>query len=66
MNGFEKMRSGEFYDFSDKETTRRRLVCPGVTIGDRSIIGAGSVVVKEIPEDSVAVGNPARVIKKLK
>ena len=42
------------------------IVCPGVTIGDRSIIGAGSVVVKDIPEDSVAVGNPARVIKKLK
>ena len=41
------------------------IVCPGVTIGDRSIIGAGSVVVKDIPEDSVAVGNPARVIKKL-
>lgn len=40
-------------------------VCPGVTIGDRCIIGAGSVVVKDIPADSMAVGNPARVIKKL-
>jgi len=40
-------------------------VCPGVTIGDRCIIGAGSVVVKDIPSDSMAVGNPARVIKNL-
>ena len=31
-------------------------VCPGVTIGDRCIIGAGSVVVKDIPSDSMAVG----------
>ncbi|MBQ9385462.1 MAG: sugar O-acetyltransferase [Bacteroidaceae bacterium] len=41
-------------------------VCPGVTIGDRCIIGAGSVVVKDIPSDSMAVGNPAKVIKSLK
>jgi len=41
-------------------------VCLGVTIGDRCIIGAGSVVVKDIPSDSMAVGNPAKVIKNLK
>ena len=41
-------------------------VCPGVTIGDRCIIGAGSVVVKDIPSDSMAVGNPCKVIKNLK
>lgn len=34
-------------------------VCPGVTIGDRCIIGAGSVVVKDIPADSIAVGTLA-------
>ncbi|WP_372934720.1 sugar O-acetyltransferase [Mariniphaga sediminis] len=41
-------------------------ICPGVTIGDRSVIGAGSVVTKDIPEDVVAAGNPARVIRHLK
>lgn len=40
------------------------ILCPGVTIGDRTIIGAGSVVTKDIPADSVAVGNPAKVIRK--
>lgn len=39
------------------------IICPGVTIGDKCIIGAGSVVTKDIPENSTAVGNPARVIK---
>ena len=40
-------------------------VCPGVRIGDRSIIGAGSVVVHDIPADSLAAGNPAVVKRKL-
>lgn len=41
-------------------------VLPGVTIGSGSTIGAGSVVTKDIPENVVAVGNPCRVIKKIK
>ena len=37
------------------------VVCPGVKIGARCIIGAGAVVVHDIPDDSIAVGNPAQV-----
>ncbi len=38
-------------------------VLPGVTIGDRAVIGAGSVVTHDIPADSIAVGNPCRVVR---
>ncbi|HDR1012088.1 TPA: hypothetical protein QB364_002049, partial [Pasteurella multocida] len=40
-------------------------VAPGVTIGDNSIIGTGSVVTKDIPANVVAAGNPCRVIKSI-
>jgi len=40
-------------------------LAPGVVIGQNSLIGCGSVVTKNIPPDSVAVGNPAHVIKKI-
>ena len=40
-------------------------ILPGVSIGDNSIIGAGSIVIKDIPANSVAVGIPAKVIKNL-
>lgn len=41
------------------------VVMPGVTIGKHSIIGAGSVVTKDVPADTVVAGVPAKVIKKL-
>ena len=41
------------------------VICPGVTIGSRSIIGAGSVVTKDIPDDVFAAGNPCKVIRSL-
>ena len=41
------------------------IICPGVTIGDHTTIGAGSVVTKDIPANVVAVGNPCRVIREL-
>lgn len=42
------------------------VICPGVRVGHRSIIGAGSVVTKDIPDDVVAAGNPCRVIRQLR
>jgi maltose O-acetyltransferase len=41
------------------------IVCPGVTIGENSVIGAGAVVTRDIPANVVAVGNPARVIRSI-
>ncbi len=41
------------------------IIIAGVTIGENSIVGAGSVVSQDVPDFSVAVGNPARVIKKI-
>ena len=41
------------------------ILLPGVTIGKNSVIGAGSVVTRSIPENCVTVGNPCRVIKHL-
>ncbi|WP_212741392.1 DapH/DapD/GlmU-related protein [Bifidobacterium moukalabense] len=40
-------------------------ICPGVTIGEYAVIGAGAVVTKDIPDYAVAVGSPAKVIKML-
>jgi maltose O-acetyltransferase len=41
------------------------IICPGVRIGDRTIIGAGSVVTRDIPSDTFAAGNPCKVIRTL-
>ncbi len=41
------------------------IILPGITIGNNSVIGAGSVVTKNIPNNVVAVGNPCRVIKQI-
>jgi maltose O-acetyltransferase len=41
------------------------ILCPGITIGARSLIGAGSVVTRDIPENVLAAGNPCRVIRSL-
>ncbi len=41
------------------------VINPGVTIGDNVIIGSGAVVTKDIPAGVIAVGNPARILRKL-
>ena len=40
-------------------------VNPGVTIGDNTVIGSGSVVTKDIPSNVIAVGNPCRVLREI-
>lgn len=42
------------------------IIMPGVTIGARSVIGAGSIVTKSIPADTLAFGNPCKIIKSIK
>ena len=42
------------------------LILPGVTIGDNVVVGAGSVVTKDLPDNVVAVGNPCRVLRPVK
>ena len=41
------------------------IILPGVTIGDNSVVGAGSIVVRDVPPANVVVGNPARIIRAL-
>jgi maltose O-acetyltransferase len=41
------------------------IVCPGVSIGENTVVGAGSVVTRDLPPNVVAVGNPARVIRSI-
>jgi maltose O-acetyltransferase len=41
------------------------VICPGVSIGSGSVIGAGSVVTRDIPESVFAAGSPCRVIRKV-
>ena len=40
-------------------------LCPGVKIGSKSVIGAGSVITKDIPEGVFAAGNPFRVVREI-
>jgi len=39
------------------------IILPGVTIGEKSIVGAGAVVTKDVPDNAIVAGNPARVLR---
>jgi maltose O-acetyltransferase len=41
------------------------IILPGVSVGDRCVTGAGSIVVDDVPSASVVVGNPARIVRPL-
>ena len=41
------------------------IICPGVTIGENSVVAAGAVVTKDVPDNTVVGGNPAKIIKKI-
>jgi acetyltransferase-like isoleucine patch superfamily enzyme len=41
------------------------ILCPGTTVGKTALVGAGSVVTKDVPDRAIAIGNPARVIGKV-
>ena len=60
-----KYRTGEIHIGKGVMLGMETMVMPGVTIGDGAIVGARSVVTKDIPPYTIAVGNPAKVIKQI-
>lgn len=65
VGDFEDARSAPVCIEDDCFIGARAIVMKGVTIGARSVVGAGAVVVKDVPPDVVVAGNPARVVKQL-
>ena len=64
MNNFCPYKFGTIKIGNNTWIAEKAVILRNVTIGDYCIIGAGSVVTKDIPSYSIAVGNPAKVIKK--
>lgn len=58
-------RTGEIHIGKGVMVGMETLIMPGVTIGDGAIIGAGSIVTKDIPAWTIATGRPARVVKEI-
>ena len=72
MSGKEKMAAFILFEYAKPITIKDNcwlasnvVVCGGVTIGEGCVIGAGSVVTRDIPPYSLAAGNPCRVIRKI-
>ena len=65
-NDFKKIIAKPIYIGKNVSITSRCIILPGVTIGDNSIIGAGSVITNDIPANSLVVGNPAKIIQIIK
>lgn len=64
LNGYQDViRYGKIYIGAHSFIGANTIIMPGVTIGERCVIGAGSVVTHDIPDGMVAVGSPARIIK---
>ncbi len=75
MTELERMISGQLYNQGDTKIVLKMAksyllcsnvtVCPGVTIGDNAVIGAGSVVTRDIPANVFACGVPCKVIREI-
>ncbi|OEG00111.1 acetyltransferase [Vulcanibacillus modesticaldus] len=61
----DEYRLGDVYIGSNVMIGANTLILPGVTIGDNAIVGAGSVVTKDVPPNTFVAGNPAKHIKNL-
>lgn len=59
-------KTGEIHLGRGCSTGTGTLIMPGVTIGDGAIVGAGSLVTKDIPAWTIAIGRPAKVVKEIK
>jgi maltose O-acetyltransferase len=69
LNGNSRSRKQEFGKpikiGSDVWVGGGAMICPGVKIGSKTVIGAGSVVTRDIPDGVFAAGNPCRVIREI-
>lgn len=60
-----KMIPGEVFIKKNAWIGAAATILPGVVIGENSVVGAGAIVTKDVPANSVVMGNPAKVVKKL-
>ena len=59
------IKTGEIHIKKNAWIGARVNILPGVTIGENAIVGTGSIVTKDVPDNTVVVGNPARIVKEL-